>query len=48
MSTLLQTMGNSYRTSDFKCINYKGLKGRDLAKAHALSVEFDFNMIAIP
>ena len=38
--------GTIYRTSDFKCINYKGLKGRDLAKAHALSVEFGLNMIA--
>ena len=38
--------GTIYRTSDFKCINYKGLKGRDLVKAHALSVEFGLNMIA--
>ncbi|GCD10221.1 Cof-type HAD-IIB family hydrolase [Clostridium tagluense] len=38
--------GTIYRTSDFECINYKGLKGRDLVKAHALSVEFGLNMIA--
>lgn len=38
--------GTIYRTSDFECINYKGLKGRDLIKAHALSVEFGFNIIA--
>ena len=38
--------GTIYRTSDFKCISYKGLKGRDLVKAHALSKEFGLNMIA--
>jgi Cof subfamily protein (haloacid dehalogenase superfamily) len=38
--------GTIYRTSDFKCISYKGLKGRDLLKAHALSVEYGLNMIA--
>ncbi|MBZ9622010.1 Cof-type HAD-IIB family hydrolase [Clostridium sp. FP2] len=38
--------GTIYRTSDFECINYKGLKGRDLVKAHALSMEFGLNMIA--
>lgn len=38
--------GTIYRTNDFECINYKGLKGRDLLKAHALSVEFGFNIIA--
>lgn len=38
--------GTIYRTSDFECIAYKGLKGRDLVKAHALSKEFGLNMIA--
>lgn len=38
--------GTIYRTSDFKCISYKGLKGIDLLKAHALSAEFGLNMIA--
>lgn len=38
--------GTIYRTSDFECIAYKGLKGRDLIKAHALSKEFGLNMIA--
>lgn len=38
--------GTIYRASDFKCIAYKGLKGRDLIKAHALSKEFRIDMIA--
>ncbi|MBU3142947.1 Cof-type HAD-IIB family hydrolase [Clostridium sp. CF012] len=38
--------GTIYRISDFECISYKGLRGRDLMKAHALSVEFGLNMIA--
>ncbi|MGH4124581.1 MAG: Cof-type HAD-IIB family hydrolase [Clostridium sp.] len=38
--------GTIYRTSDFECISYKGLRGRDLVKAHALSVEIGLNMIA--
>jgi Cof subfamily protein (haloacid dehalogenase superfamily) len=38
--------GTIYRTNDFECISYKGLDGRDLVKAHALSKEFGLNMIA--
>ena len=38
--------GTIYRTSDFECIDYKGLNGRDLVKAHALSKEIGLNMIA--
>ncbi|MBB6624719.1 HAD family phosphatase [Clostridium gasigenes] len=38
--------GTIYRTSDFECISYKGLRGRDLVKAHNLSREFGLNMIA--
>jgi Cof subfamily protein (haloacid dehalogenase superfamily) len=38
--------GTIYRTSNFECINYKGLNGIDLVKAHALSVKYGFHMIA--
>lgn len=38
--------GTIYRASDFECIAYKGLRGRDLVKAYALSKEFGLNMIA--
>lgn len=38
--------GTVYRTSDFKCIAYKGLKGRDLKKLYALSKKFGLYMIA--
>lgn len=38
--------GTIYRTSDFECIAYKGLKGRDLIKAHLLSKQLGLNMIA--
>lgn len=38
--------GTIYRTSDFKCISYKGLSGRDLLKAHAISKRVGLNIIA--
>lgn len=38
--------GTIYRTSNFECIAYKGLRGRDLVKAHNLSKKFGINMIA--
>lgn len=38
--------GTIYRTSDFKCIAYKGLSGRDLVKAYTLSKKLGLNMIA--
>lgn len=38
--------GTIYKTSNFECIAYKGLYGRDLVKAHNLSKEFGLNMIA--
>ncbi|OPJ63639.1 Cof-type HAD-IIB family hydrolase [Clostridium chromiireducens] len=38
--------GTIYRTNDFECIAYKGLNGRDLVKAHALSKKIGLNMIA--
>ncbi|MGL4570524.1 MAG: Cof-type HAD-IIB family hydrolase [Clostridium sp.] len=37
--------GTIYRTSDFECIFYKGLKGIDFIKSHTLSKEFGLNMI---
>jgi Cof subfamily protein (haloacid dehalogenase superfamily) len=38
--------GTIYNASNFECISYKGLTGKDLVRAHALSVEFGLNMIA--
>jgi Cof subfamily protein (haloacid dehalogenase superfamily) len=38
--------GTIYRTSNFECIAYNGLSGRDLMKAHALCKEVGLNMIA--
>ncbi|GKX68877.1 Cof-type HAD-IIB family hydrolase [Inconstantimicrobium mannanitabidum] len=38
--------GTIYRTSDFKCIFYKGLSGKDLIKARDLSRKLGLNMIA--
>lgn len=38
--------GTIYRTSDFKCISYKGLKKEDLLAAHELSLDLGLNMIA--
>jgi Cof subfamily protein (haloacid dehalogenase superfamily) len=37
--------GTIYRTSDFKCIVYKGLRGKDFKKVHSLSMKFGLNMI---
>lgn len=37
--------GTIYRTSDFKCIAYKGLRGKDFKKVHSLSRKFGLNMI---
>lgn len=38
--------GTIYRTSNFECIAYKGLRGKDLIKAHDLSSKVGLNMIA--
>lgn len=38
--------GTIYRTSNFECVAYKGLRGRDFIKAHTLSKKFGLNMIA--
>lgn len=38
--------GTIYRTSDFKCISYKGLSIRDLVKTYTLSKKLGLNMIA--
>ncbi|AKA69501.1 Cof-type HAD-IIB family hydrolase [Clostridium scatologenes] len=38
--------GTIYRTSNFECIAYKGLRGKDLIKAHTLSNKVGLNMIA--
>ncbi|MFL0247309.1 Cof-type HAD-IIB family hydrolase [Candidatus Clostridium stratigraminis] len=37
--------GTIYRTSDFKCIAYKGLRGKDFKKIHSMSRKYGFNMI---
>jgi Cof subfamily protein (haloacid dehalogenase superfamily) len=38
--------GTIYKANNFECISYKGLRGRDLVKAHTLSKKFEINMIA--
>ncbi|SHK07843.1 hypothetical protein SAMN02745163_03169 [Clostridium cavendishii DSM 21758] len=38
--------GSIYRTNDFKCISYKGLKGSDLMKAYKLSKELGVKISA--
>lgn len=40
--------GTIYRISDFKCIDYKGLSGRDLVSAYTLSKKLGLNMLLIP
>jgi len=38
--------GTIYRTNDFECITYKGLRGSDFKKAYSLSKKLDLYMIA--
>lgn len=38
--------GTIYRASNFECIAYKGLRGKDLIKAHTLSSKYGLDMIA--
>lgn len=38
--------GTIYKTSNFECIAYRGLRGRDLIKAYTLSNKIGLNLIA--